>query len=86
MSDNEFKLMENAIIIFPNKKKSKPGHPDYKGKINVNGVVRDLALWRKSGASGDFLSGVNTEEWVPEGGTSPSRSSSSAPADDDFPF
>ena len=47
---------EGSGSLFPNKKGS-DNHPDMKGDAMVNGVVVEVAAWRKTTASGkEFLS------------------------------
>jgi uncharacterized protein (DUF736 family) len=47
----------NTGAIFKNDKKA-DNHPDYKGKINVDGVDKEIALWVKTSKDGtkNFLS------------------------------
>ena len=40
-----------------NDRKEKETHPDYKGKLNVNGVDYWIDGWIKEGANGKFISG-----------------------------
>jgi len=42
---------QNTGAIFKNEKKA-DNHPDYKGKINVDGVDKEIALWVKESKSG----------------------------------
>lgn len=42
--------------LFKNDKKDSEKQPDYKGSIMLNGVVYELAGWKKEGAKGTFLS------------------------------
>jgi hypothetical protein len=55
----------NSGVLFTHAKKA-DNHPDYKGKINVNGVEFDLAGWVKQGKSGQFLSLKVSEPFKPE--------------------
>jgi uncharacterized protein (DUF736 family) len=41
----------NSGAIFKNEKKA-DNHPDYKGKINVDGIDKDIALWLKTAKDG----------------------------------
>lgn len=41
----------NTGAIFKNDKKS-DGAPDYKGSINVDGVMKDIALWLRTSKDG----------------------------------
>lgn len=51
---------ENTGAIFKNDKKA-DNHPDYKGKINVNGQDFEIALWVKDGKNGKFFSAKISE-------------------------
>lgn len=57
----EIKL--NSGSIFKNEKKSDKA-PDYKGKVNVNGKVMEVALWVKEGSKGQFFSASFQEPYV----------------------
>jgi len=46
----------NRGVLFKNNRKAKDSQPDYTGKINVDGVDKEISAWIKSGAKGDFLS------------------------------
>lgn len=35
----------NTGIVFLNKNKRFSYHPDYKGTVNVDGVIKEIALW-----------------------------------------
>jgi uncharacterized protein (DUF736 family) len=45
----------NTGAIFQNQKKA-DNHPDFRGEINVNGKLLEIALWWKEGAKGKYLS------------------------------
>lgn len=78
---NETKL--NAGAIFKNDKKTADNHPDYRGKINVDGVNKDISLWVKTSANGvKYFSASIKEEWVPN------KTDIQAPVvdNDDLPF
>jgi len=47
----------NSGTFFVNDRKEKPNHPDYNGKINVEGKEYYLKGWKKTAKSGvNFLS------------------------------
>lgn len=47
----------NKGVLFPNKYKKQPNHPDYTGTINLDGVEKQVAGWvKKSQSGGSFLS------------------------------
>lgn len=56
----------NSGAIFKNDKKAKETHPDYRGKVNVNGQEWELSLWLKESAKGiKYFSVAVSEPWVP---------------------
>jgi len=74
--------MENKLntgAIFKNTNKKAENHPDYKGKVNVNGKEMEVALWVKQGKAGSFFSASFSEPYIaPE--------PVSKVENDDFPF
>ena len=57
-----YELKENALTIFKNEKKSET-HPDWKGQVNVEGKLFDIALWVKEGKKGKYFSGKISEPY-----------------------
>lgn len=47
----------NTLTVNVNDKGDNDKRPDYRAKINVDGVVYWGSLWKRSSANGDFLSG-----------------------------
>lgn len=78
----------NTGAIFKNDKKQKETHPDYKGKINVEGKEFEVALWLKESAKGmKYFSVSISEPYVPEQiPVQPERRPSGDSIDDDLPF
>ena len=63
---NKYK-MENKVntgAIFKNTNKKADNHPDYKGKVNVNGKEMEVALWVKQGKAGSYFSASFSEPYV----------------------
>lgn len=55
----------NSGAIFKNDKKTAETHPDYKGKVNVNGADMEVALWLKTSQSGmKYFSASFSEPYV----------------------
>lgn len=55
----------NTGAIFKNDNKKADNHPDYKGKVNVNGKEMEVALWIKTSAKGiKFMSASFSEPFV----------------------
>jgi uncharacterized protein (DUF736 family) len=55
----------NSGAIFKNDKKTKETHPDYKGKVMVNGKEMEVALWVKESAKGlKYFSASFSEPYV----------------------
>lgn len=77
--------MENKLntgAIFKNTNKKADNHPDYKGKVNVNGKEMEVALWVKQGKNGSFFSASFSEPYVAQEERRPIGDS----IDDDLPF
>ena len=56
----------NSGAIFKNDKKAKETHPDYRGKVNVEGKDFELSLWIKESKNGlKYFSVAVSEPWVP---------------------
>jgi hypothetical protein len=83
----------NRGALFTNDRKQADNHPDYQGKINVDGTDWEISGWSRTGKSGKkFMSLSVKPPWKPTQERSPvetSRREQAAPADlgnDDFPF
>ena len=88
----------NTGAIFKNDNKKAENHPDYKGKVNVNGKEMEIALWLKTSAKGvKFMSASFSEPFVKSepqiqtnepqiNGTLKQPSYVSLDAKDDLPF
>ena len=77
--------MENKLntgAIFKNTNKKADNHPDYKGKVNVNGKEMEVALWVKQGKNGSFFSASFSEPYVAQEERRPIGDS----IDDSLPF
>ena len=51
----------NTFVLFINDKKSNEKAPDLKGKANINGIEKDMAVWIREGKNGKFYSGKISE-------------------------
>ena len=61
----DFEHKENTGSIFKNDYKKADNHPDYKGKVNANGKLMDIALWvRKSEGGKTYFSVKLSEPFV----------------------
>ena len=81
----------NTGAIFKNDNKKADNHPDYKGKVNVNGKEMEVALWMKTSAKGvKFFSVSFSEPFVKSetqiNGTLKQTSYVNLDAKDDLPF
>jgi len=55
----------NSGAIFKNDKKTAETHPDYKGKVTVNGKEMEVALWLKTSQAGmKYFSASFSEPYV----------------------
>jgi hypothetical protein len=73
-----FEHRPNSGTLFKNDRKKAENHPDWKGQINVNGELLDIAAWVKDGKKGKFFS---LKVSAPREGGYQRRSS-----DEDIPF
>ena len=82
----------NTGAIFKNDNKKADNHPDYKGKVNVNGKEMEVALWMKTSAKGvKFFSASFSEPYIKTNepqinGTLIQPSYVNLDANDDLPF
>jgi uncharacterized protein (DUF736 family) len=88
----------NTGAIFKNDNKKADNHPDYKGKVNVNGKEMEVALWMKTSAKGVKFFSVSFSEPFVKGepqiqrnepqinGTLKQPSYVNLDANDDLPF
>jgi len=88
----------NTGAIFKNDNKKAENHPDYKGKVNVNGKDMEVALWMKTSAKGVKFFSVSFSEPFVKGepqinknepqinGTLKQPSYVNLDANDDLPF
>ena len=74
---------ENSGAIFKNKYKKAETHPDYKGKMNVDGKDKEVALWVREKKDGDkYFSMAISEPYKPE----PMAENFEKDNEDDLPF
>jgi uncharacterized protein (DUF736 family) len=72
----------NSGAIFKNDNKKSENHPDYKGKVNVNGADMEVALWLKESKTGTkYFSATFQEPYV-----KPEARVVTDEQDDDLPF
>jgi len=72
----------NSGAIFKNDNKKSETHPDYKGKVNVNGKDMEIALWLKTSQAGTkYFSATFQEPYV-----KPEARVVTDEQDDDLPF
>jgi hypothetical protein len=71
---------QNTGAIFKNTNKKAETHPDYKGQINVDGKLKEIALWIKDGKNGKFFSASISEPYVKQ------ESTNIVEEKDDLPF
>lgn len=74
----------NTGTIFKNTYKENPNQPDYKGEINVDGVLKEVALWIKDGKNGKFFS-VQVQAPYKKPGDQPQQQVTNT-TDEDIPF
>jgi len=70
----------NTGAIFKNDNKKAENHPDYRGKVNVNGKEMEVALWVKTSSAGNsYFSASFSEPYV-------APQTQPVVANDDLPF
>lgn len=47
-----FEEKPNTGVLFPNNRKEKDSHPDYRGKGNFDGKEFEIAAWKKVSQNG----------------------------------
>lgn len=48
----------NTGSLFKNEHKTEDRHPNYKGTINIDGVLKDIALWKRTTQKGEVYLSV----------------------------
>tara|TARA_R100001594_G_scaffold113562_1_gene148441 strand:+ start:58 stop:297 length:240 start_codon:yes stop_codon:yes gene_type:complete len=75
---------ENTGAIFKNNYKKAETHPDYKGKMNVDGKDKEVALWVRETKNGEkFFSMAISEPYKPQ---PVAEELTKTEVDDDLPF
>jgi len=74
----------NSGAIFKNDKKTKETHPDYRGKVMVNGKEMEVALWLKESSKGMKYFSCSFSE--PKMNESPKPVHTQIIDEDDLPF
>jgi hypothetical protein len=66
MSENsKFEMKDDQVLIFKNEKRNKETQPEYTGKINIDGQIREISLWVKISKSGKkYFSGTHQEQRI----------------------
>ena len=55
-------LSEGQFILSANESKSNEKQPDFTGEIMIDGVLKNIAGWKKEGKTGMFISGKYSEK------------------------
>lgn len=82
-------LKENDIVIFKNEKRQEgTKQPEYTGKLNVNGEIKDVSLWVQESKTGKkYFSGKIKPEYKKQEEPPPVNNKDyDEPIDDDLPF
>jgi uncharacterized protein (DUF736 family) len=62
MAKKKFDQPDMTGVLFKNRKKETAKHPDYTGRVVINGDEYRLAGWIKKGDKGNFLSLAVSED------------------------
>ena len=73
----------NTFTLNKNDKGDNPRRPDYRGKLNVDGIEFTLSGWVREGANGKFISGAVA---IVEAKQEERAKSAVEGADEDVPF
>jgi uncharacterized protein (DUF736 family) len=77
----------NRGAIFKNDRKEKDTHPDYRGKINVDGVDKEISLWVKESKAGKtYFSASISEPYVKPDSDTPKPPPIGDVIEGDLPF
>lgn len=80
-----YELKEMQGSLFKNNKKTTELHPDYTGKIKVNGVELQLSAWVAKTKAGETYLNIKAKEAMPSANTG-SQDNFGAKGDTDLPF
>jgi uncharacterized protein (DUF736 family) len=80
-----YELKEMQGSLFKNSKKTTELHPDYTGRIMVNGKELQLAAWVKKSKSGENYLSISAKEALPKSDTG-SQPNFGAANGTDLPF
>lgn len=89
-----FEQIDLSGALFKNKRKTKPGHPDYTGQAKIEGVGYWVSAWLKETSNGERYMSLaytakddqtNTSVSKPYGSNSKNQNNSDD-FDDDIPF
>lgn len=79
---------ENRGVLFKNDRKETDNHPDYTGRIDIDGKEYFLSAWIKEGKKGKFMSlsrGKAVDEAVAQAKPKQGYSQPAADFDDELP-
>jgi hypothetical protein len=79
-----FELKEGQGSLFKNDKGDNPKRPDYRGELNIEGTVYELAAWIKEGKKGKFMSMTAKPALGKQ--APPAKAAKPAQVSDDVPF
>jgi uncharacterized protein (DUF736 family) len=82
---------KNRGVIFPNAYKEQDKHPDFKGKVNVEGFVKEVGVWKGEKNGKEYMSMMFSEPYQKEEtpgakGTPNSTQTPETQEEDDLPF
>ena len=79
----------NKGALWKNDRKETENHPDYTGKLNIDGNEKRLAAWVKKDKNGKNFMSLQLSEFTRQGETAqqPPKTQAQTPVyDDDIPF
>lgn len=81
-----FELKDGQGSLFKNDRKEKPGQPDYRGELKVDGEIMELSAWLKTSAKGTKWMSISMKPKQGKAATRESTMKAVTDMDDDQPF
>ena len=84
-----YEIKNNILVLHKNKFKKTDKHPDYKGKVIVEGNEKDASMWKNENINGETFYRIKLEDPYNPGGANDSVSTTGGvtfEGDSDTPY